>query len=1114
MTHLDATRVTLDGRHLVEASAGSGKTRAITTIFVRLIVEKKLEVSNIVVLTYTRAATQELRQRLVARLRDMRRALSEPIGDQELDSIAATMTSSDRSDASRRLGVAIARFDEAAVYTIHGLCHRILTEHALLAAVPPGVEVMPRVSALVQELAHDFCHTELGKHPWWAIEGLQARDVRPEALAYLVGQARAPTTRLIPEPGEANLDEIKTQWDSAFAQAADRWRAEKDEVLTALCESPALHRGIYKADKIVNVWAPALHDLFSAQQYALPPWFRRVSTSGIATKGGLQAPQLSFFGACEALLQADRELGSGLDNVAVALRTKFIKAADRRLADHMHTTGHLGYDDLLLATHRALRGANGSAIAEALRQSFCAALVDEFQDTDAIQFDILDAVYGGTEAPLFLIGDPKQAIYAFRGADVFSYLQASRDAQTHTLANNWRSTPTLVAATNALFTNRLDPFALGQIEFGPATPTRVDDGTPLDVVWLSKPDEALTRPEIQARAVESAADLVCQRLADRTPMPGEPEIAVLCRTNNQARLVHSALGVRGVAATLDGDACVFDTETARELHWIMAAVSKPGDHVLMRRALATSLVGPGPTLVMRVNDDDVQWQRWGERLSQWSARWRDDGFMGFFHQFLAEANVRERLADRIDGHRWLTDLVHISELLNRVAVHERLKPHRLVQRFGAFRTSETSRSGFGQDEMQQRPDRESQSVLVTTIHKSKGLEFAEVLVPFLADPPWLSRMQDRAIPFHDPSDGDRFKIDLGSDALADHKELAKMEALSEALRVLYVAVTRARDRCTLFWGSTRGWDNTAFGYLLARGARRKADHARDDLCALVERTPAVQIVPPPEPTTYTASNTPQDITRPTQKLGNFDRRAMTSFSAWAEHQAPVVDPFGFLERRGTDPADLGTTFAQFPGGAVSGIAIHRILELALRNPTLSVGDVAHVLGSHGLDAELAHNTDLAVSVVLDTPLLTARPDMTLRALRNHQSEVEFTLGGPSGFCRGFIDLVFEFERRWYLVDYKSNILGTDFSDYEPSKLAATVAEHRYDVQSRLYALALHRHLGARLADYAYQSHFGGTLIAFVRGMRGAEHPQSGVFFERHPAAVIDEIDSEFDGMIT
>ena len=1271
----------LTGTHLIEASAGTGKTYTITTLFLRLLVERGLTVDRVLVVTFTEAATAELRGRIRGRLRAALAALDggEAAGaDPEAAAVAAR--GGEPARVRERLTEAIRGFDEAAVFTIHGFCRRMLQENAFESGVPFETELVADLADLHDEVLRDFWVRELHDAPPLYLRFLHQRGVRPGRLAQLlqrvVGRRDATLLPRAADRGVAGppadgwasgraAASAAAAFGGAFEEARAIWSRDRADVEATLANADGLNRNRYRPNSLPG-WCARMGDLLRPETPPRPllgeafDRFDRFTTSGLADsvrKGGAP-PAHPFFDACERLRLAEQALADVYDEETLGLQRWLATWAREEIDRRKRAAATQSFDDLLRQLDEALAGPGGGRLAAVIRERFPAALIDEFQDTDPVQYRIFKAVYGagpdsaaptsgadgrggptGEPVALFLIGDPKQAIYAFRGADIFTYLNAAADATggRHTLLHNWRSAPRLVEAVNAMFGRAQTPFLFPQIGFAPATPAAHErppfqpgslDPAPLQLRYVPRDERGRARSKAWAADVlpgAVAADVV-RLIESGARVGGRPvgagDVAVLVRTNHQAALVQRALRRLRVPAVLHSQASVFDTEEALEVERLLRAVADPGDVRAVRGALATALLGVDAAALVALQGDEAEWERWLGRFRVWHDRWTGRGFVQMFRSLVDEQDVPARLLSFVDGERRLTNVLHLGELLHSAADGERIGPTGLVRWFALRRVGEEAAG----DDAQLRLESDERAVQLVTVHKSKGLEYPVVYCPFLWDGALLRAADQTYVTFHDPDDGHGLKLDLGSADRARHLSLAERESLAEGLRLLYVALTRAEHRCVVFWGPLNQAERSPLAWLLhqpptaatpatddadiaalldatrERVTRLRDEELRSELATLAEATNGAIAVAPLDVSAGRVWNRSAEdrgaLTRRTFRRTLDSSWRTSSFSGLKSAGATAADgpadaspDDGWVAADPDEPADAAvealaldaatapdlapglapdrpTTsdaaalaaaalvpLRELPGGTEAGQCVHDILETLSDFGEQDVGRLAaHAAGplaAHGIAERWAEPLAAALVGALATPLDPATPGLTLGALGPTQRLVELPFlfpiaeAGPGalgpetlasvlaaalsehgggglppdyparlrrlgfrpfrGFLRGFIDLVFEYGGRYWIVDYKTNVLGDRFRDYTPDRLAVAMTEAHYHLQYLLYLVALHRFLRHRIADYDYDLHVGGVLYLFLRGMAPDAPPSSGVFHARPPRGLVDAL---------
>jgi exodeoxyribonuclease V beta subunit len=1206
MNPFDLLTSPLKGAHLIEAGAGTGKTYAIAGLYVRLILERAIPVREILVVTFTLAATAELKDRIRRKLRDALEAFLHQEGEDEflqaLVKLCPDPTA--RREASERLRAALRDFDEAAIFTIHGFCRRMLHEHAFESGTLFDTELVTDQRRLKDEIIQDFWRTHF-------------YEALPELVGYALNQGFSPASflsgtgnialnpdiRILPDgdpPSPAAIRESLAAFHGAVSDLQALWPAAREEVREKL-QDPAFKANIYNqrtADRLVK----AMDEWLAVKDILLFEGFEKMTPEAIAkaVRKNAAAPEHPVFPICRTVQDKAGALRCELDQHLLSLKADLIRALRTELPLRKQKHNILFFDDLLLRLREALEKQGGAALATAIRNQFQAALIDEFQDTDPIQYAIFNAVFGREDHTLFLIGDPKQAIYSFRGADIFAYMQAATAIRTgYTLDQNWRSEPGLIAAVNTLFSRAAKPFVYKEISFRPAQAAPMagrdiltlhgNREAPLECWFIpagrfaegGKPLPKDAARTLIAGAVAAEISYLVQMGRERRALIGpkpleEGDMAVLVRTHREARLIQRALQALRIASALASEENVFDSSEARELTRILQGIAWPAHENLLRGALATDMLGAGPDALERWLNDDAGWSARLETFRHDHDLWETRGFMRMFRTLMAREDVRNHLLSFPDGERRLTNLLHLAEILHQESFARKLDSKQLLQ----WLTEQLNGEGRERrDEHLLRLESDAHAVKILTIHKSKGLEYPVVFCPFA----WgSSRITREPISFHDETRNREPTLDLGSADIGAHRPWAERELLAENCRLLYVALTRARHRCYFVWGRINktgssapaylfhgakadiqeGWKENLVGELEKRVEALTDRNMQDDLARLAAEsggtirlqelpaTPGIPLLPRPYTLETSACRKFQGSIDPTWKVASYsllvsgpatlidrpDRDALTAPSPTPASELPAQSP---PAPRWTGMMDRGNqrSIFNFPGGARMGILIHDIFEkfdFTEQNPVVIRRLVAEKLQLHGFDGQWEETLTGMLKNVAACPLpLPAAskggcdPTFTLSRISTSArlNELEFyyplqmlsrerlsnlfgrdelkatglerlNFSPVRGFMHGFIDLVFQYEGRFYLVDWKSNILGPGIADYTFAALRKAMEAHFYVLQSRLYGVALHQYLTLRLPDYQYESHFGGIYYLFIRGMDPAWGPAYGVHADR------------------
>ena len=1100
------------GSMLIEASAGTGKTFTIAGLVLRLLIERpELTIDRILVTTFTELATAELRGRIRELLQRAELAFKTGSSDDPLIAGLLERYGDQRAAAAERLHAAIVEFDLAPIYTIHGFCQRVLAERAFESGTLFDAELVTNESELLREIVHDFWRTHFySGDKLAALLALRGKITPARLLEDLEELTKNPTLTIVPE-------ELRS-----CRAAAERAREAMEELRSVWREEQAQVRAAFTG----HTWAKGIYKDEAAMARLLDDLAQCLSTDGgtseqlrclevLATRAitakGVRAKQLlpdvRTFSACEKLADVAADF-------CTALRAEFYCWAREELRTRKQSRNVLGFEDLLTRLDDALTGAGGAELAESIRSRYAAALVDEFQDTDPVQYSIFAKIFGESEATVAFIGDPKQAIYAFRGADVFTYLNAARATRRQfTLGTNWRSESGLVQAVNAVF-DRPRAFLLEEIEFSPAAPGPDADKKPLRVngeqqapfqIWTSTGEEELQQcvaAEI-VRLLGSGATIGGEALEPR-------HIAVLTSTNAQAARMQDALRSRAVPSVLYSSASVFASREAGELRDVLAAVAQPGYEKFVRAALCTDALGSTGNDLDELSRDDSAWEAELLRFQKHHELWRDRGFIQMLRHLAIEQGVRQRLLSYPDGERRLTNFLHLAELLHGACAEQRLGMTGLLK-WLAQQMQEGS--GEMREEHELRLESDEKAVRIITVHKSKGLEFEVVFCP------WVTADAKTRAAFHDPEAEYRLTLNLGDpDAQLARRE---QEALAESLRLFYVALTRAKSRCTMVWRAGAKPEKSAPAYLL--GA---------EVPQVSSENIAVSGVPEANRTRYRAASDQAPLLQAREFAGAIDRSwGVASFSRLISGREadPHLDEALPVENA---PAVLEEAVAlqgihAFPRGMRAGTCLHEIIEQVEFDSLTSAAEIVErklrAYAIEGFDDVVLENVRSLTNLPLGNfTLAQTQPTSRIAELEFHfpvnkltPSKLTAALGQPlafsdiSGFMNGFIDLVVEHEERFYFIDWKSNWLGPNVAAYSSAAIRAEMQRHFYTLQLSLYTLALHHYLQVRKRSYNYEQHFGGAFYIFVRGIDPAQ-PQNGVYHARLERGFVEQLSVIFE----
>ncbi|NNC22898.1 exodeoxyribonuclease V subunit beta [Salinisphaera sp. USBA-960] len=1215
----DAATLPLHGLRLIEASAGTGKTFSLAGLYLRLIIEQGASVRDILVMTFTRAATQELRERIRARLTDAAHIAHNPENaDPANPEHAFTQQillghDEPRARLAHRLADAAARVDEATIATIHGFAQRAAAENAFESALAFDRGEPVDDTSVYHEATTDYWR----EHVFDA--NAAADDIltlwpTPDALYSTL----APLLKR-PHAALAGIDH--TRLDQLMSQLTNTWAGTADILREALVEAFKAD-ALLKAERVYTALAAAddpahLFDELDTRINAaleagtapvLPDWLVALDNpaSQFKNKTAHQARAEPLI-RLEALpilakLQPLAKLVA-IERAAAAVRER---AAQRKMARQQYS-----YDDLITALHEALtHERTGDRLADALHARWPYALVDEFQDTDPLQYASLRRIY--LERPrdygaLLLIGDPKQAIYGFRGGDIYAYLAAAKAAgeACYTLTTNFRSTQGILDVVDALYKLPGEtPFVVPEIDCPPVEAGRTAgdcqlmdaQGSPQpaltiwqlqggEVVQKNKKIKNPNKPDDNARLIDETVAAIAGLLdgqsrywqhADGSVQAVAPrDIVVLVNKNAEATILQGALAAKGIMAVCQHRDSVFQTEEANDLRLVLRAMAQPDDNTSVRAAQPTALIGKRLTDLVALADDDQAMQHAIKHFHALHEAWTKRGVLSALENLFAAA--APSLLALPDGERRMSNFLQLGELLadaesecfGKASLNRWLDDRIVAAKDGTNNNPE--------DDSQLRLESDADLVRISTVHAAKGLEYPIVFLPFGL---WLGTSNQAGKPpliFHPPDNATQTGntgqavVDLIGRHQA-HIEQDKREQRSEALRLLYVALTRAEQALFVGWREPDDTgpsgaladlfyrDTSGTGDALNRLKNRVPDHVALEPIDTTTAPPHIKRLAPAGAPELAAARQDLPAARPRWSTYSFSRLAHAS----AEKNTVEQPEPGAADEFTASPDTVNTDLepdGELPAldsrlsGIGFGAAVHDILETCLSSGNHiswpAPGEpltnkhhdiVARRLRQYGLidDSDIDPRVDDTAHLIartLHTPLPTIGPLVTLDP-QHCLVEMEFmlrlggsrfeqlietlraagylpaTLGGnPAatlhGLMQGFIDLVVEVDGRYIIIDYKTNNLGETLAAYRNHALTHAIGHAHYDLQYLIYTVALHRHLKRCLgASYHPATHLGGVQYLFVRAMDG--NTTTGIFSDQPAIELIETLDALFD----
>lgn len=1198
----------LDGINCIEASAGTGKTYTISHLYLRLIIEKGLSIDNILVVTFTNAATDELRSRIRSLIKiayDMLEGRCEDAVKQKyselyeyLQSLSTNNSSNYRTQKEIRdiLKIALADIDKAHIYTIHSFCSRTLSEFAFESRSLYGSKLVEDETPFMQRVIEDFYYSKIAplgeefvalffqkneNFVRWFMEILRKLPDDPDITIMPVIPFNPKEVKQLVHTLTMQIGAIREKFNREFD-------AIKNNYFKALAERVLNSRSYNEEDLLTLQQAIEMLSEFTVFQEDISKHIKKFSVSGLLSrligaykKNEKQYTWHEFF----TLLDECRKTIVAIKIQIIAAYREFIQYSDKQYSWYRDRWNIISFRDILKDMHKALQQGTDSRLAVRVRERFKAALIDEFQDTDPLQYTIFTTIFRKKGYTLYIIGDPKQAIYSFRGADVFAYIKARQSADTaYTLTKSFRSTPSLTRAINYIFGRVENPFVFDEIMYHPVE-SKIHESCfsqgALDIWFIRDSDNE------KSISIGVARKIIAKNIAHeiQTLAHGSCEIdgkalhysdiAILVRKHHEAELMQDILRQYGINSVLYSRQSVFTTPEVWELMHVLEAIINPSSTKAIKRALVTSLFGYCGNDIIQMEEQgtlDTVKMRCAAYLDTWKAK----GVIVMLQRLLHDDvivkkenesdTVARRLLQYYDGERVITNILHCAEILADTERQKKLEPVALVEWL-----KKAIYVGADTEEQQLRLESDANAVKIVTIHASKGLEYPIVFCPYLFDASSL----DRIFVFHDSTDNNykthvsfRFSKEdveemksLFPDNYYNEMEyIAKREQLAESLRIAYVAMTRAKFKCYVGWGNINSTETSALRYLFhlnradnieenfIKGIDLSSEELLEDLQKIEQDSggviavkeisditlkpfdAVVTVYPEPKGVRVIERSVPQGWQLTSYTSLSYRREDEKS----DEIQIPVISKEEIKEH----------SVFTFPAGSISGLCIHTIFETIDFNAdgTSILQIASDVLKQYNIDTVWADVVTKMVVNVLKVQLQKEK-DLVLSKIHDNKRrhEIEFyypveQLGSRhlvqlfnehslftmdyasalqqlsfediSGFMHGYIDMVFEYENAYYIVDWKTNLLGTSLEDYHYTKLRSAIVSHLYFLQYSIYTVALHRYLQLLLGKgYSYDKHFGGVFYIFVRGVDANRGNEYGIFYDKPDVTFVHKFDN-------
>lgn len=1229
MKDFDVLDAPLSDVHLVEANAGTGKTWNIEALVIRLLIEKKLEPGHVLVVTFTDAAAQELRERILERINQVYKALSESdyLGSDTF-LIACRKKYGSQQLVLDHLENCKSRFDEASIYTIHSFCKQVLTDFRFEAGLETDMQILPDSRIIQQEVIKD---------EWRSLNHRFSKDTESQLADILTGKVSlaqlessfnvySAKTGVLLDSDRASLlvqatDSVKSRWHKldpskwvhdyvkVLEDAVQTWDNHKDEIRQQWLNTE-LSRFDYAKDG--DKWESALTQFLDKPLSGTTDKHVEKFTSTFVQEKPLKKsstaprPDHSFFELIDILYHGKTVLENQiLRESCERMKHSYLQKRQQQQV--------LIFDDLLAFTERALdpekNGGNATLLTHALREKYPVALIDEFQDTDQIQYSIFRRIYVEVRREnhlLYMIGDPKQSIYLFRGADLKTYFKARNDAEsTFTLSKNFRSTQPLIEGVNAVFSGK-SSFLDDELTYKTSSADKITS----DLIVTHESDAPLRFVDIKARngnksvselavmkwVISSISRLLSNRPAESTILdktsgqirqvhPGD--IALLVGTHNQSRRLKNMLAEVGIPAVESGEISVFLSEEAGYLNLLLDVAQNPRRSRKVRALLTTPLFGLNSEQVKAAASDDIKWSQFIETFRVGEQIAQSKGILAGLRFLFDRFEIEKNLVCGGNGERSITNMRHLAELLHAEEASQRRSLSGLASWLLAQRSNANA---VKSDDRNMRLESDDERVHIMTMHSSKGLQFPIVYAPFLWTKAW-GKKSELFYKFDEKTGEFERRYDPDNLVHGDGIQLGRIENIQDKIRLLYVTLTRAEQRCYVPYSS---WNDFKTSPLYASLITRliKDGLSSESLgTAIVQSDSSVLDVPPDwdpnnlinhilsdlmhksnksihfeqiefvEKPVIFNQKSPQNVVKAREFDQNglkrlFPSRIVSSYSSIQrkyghessidamqrdEHAGQDKDSSNFEVSTGSEVqlSRERKAILDFPKGATTGNYWHELLE------TVDFSDDSHwheivdqISTKYGFDDSLDKETVRnLIQYTVDCPIgrhpafNELNPDMqglklstlcwkqTLREMEflypysgkelqtlvtdlreetqqnvNISALANIQFFDTTNLLTGLIDLVFESNGKFFILDYKSNYLGGTIADYSHAEIEKDIHVNGYNLQYHLYVAALTKYLSKQIHGFSYKKHFGGVFYLYWRGLTSAD--TTGVFYDK------------------
>lgn len=1114
--------VPLEGSNLIEASAGTGKTFSIAILVLRLLLEKKIPIQEILMVTFTKAAVAELEERIRKFVRTAHRyANYQSEIDEKLirELVDESMKIHGEEKIKELLDSAILYLDETSVMTIHSFCQQTLNEFAFETRQLFNAELVQDTNDIIEESIHKFWRKNITHLPQEVLKlllidkKLSIDSIRSIVNSHLNGKDFVfYESHKKYEINEFVIDEFYGEIQ------------KKTDALT-LTQNEVYQYILNNQDHLIEIINNNAHAKKNLQSLVSEPelLMNFVSENIKSRKYIQEIPELV---EChEKITSAKENLDKQIDEFLSYILSSAIQQSVQFVNQQKLSRNILSFDDLINNLHRSLHERENHALENELRNKYQAIFIDEFQDTDKLQFEIFEKAFQG-HALLFYIGDPKQSIYAWRKADIATYFKAREGVDNvYGMNVNYRSTPDLIEGMNRFFLPKenFDTFAFegekSQINYIKVdAPKNSSKGNltfenqkcvPISISLYKNKAVVYENLSLQILDLLTNENYLIPDLSSNEMRRVRPsDIAILVRSKKDGVEIKSELSKLGIPSVSIDDSKVLQSDEAKEILYVLEAFIHH-NRANLNRALMTNYIGWNTDKIQILDEEKLV-----EKFRLYNEKWRNDGIYSALKSFIVDFNIEQYLLNHPSGNgeRIITNLFHLLEILYKTAHRQNFGPNDLLN----WLKINIQKNDSNEDEMIQRVESDEDAVSITTIHSSKGLQYPIVFAPTLD---FKFKTESNKVYSYRNENGE-YKSGKPSQFIDDQFDKVKQQEEQENRRLVYVTLTRAVYKCFIYKNERLGKNTTLTTFLNNLEydgefiAKENVSFDKEQLNRYIAEVQGNSKI--------------LKVENFHLKENNWLKMSYSGLAARLEWK--IKEQF-----ESSDEAYDEFIFKELKKGAQTGNFLHFIfenLDFTYEESWEWVIERAIKRFVSKTDEELYLKLKELVTHVLHTEIQTNNHRFKLSSIRPekciHELEFDFPVktfspfqleklmdegiiisekykGQIEGVMNGKIDLFFEKDGKFYILDWKSNYLGPNVESYSDEQLQQAMSDSNYHLQYLIYCYAVKKYLENRLgAKFNYTRDFGGVFYLFVRGMRNGS--DSGIFFNKPSIKTLNQIE--------